>query len=453
MAGSAGPRGAGVEEASLHRDLAEDPVRGSDCSDETAALRTQLQRYETAINRISQGVCFFDAEHRLILCNDRYAEIYGLAPEHVRPGSTLRQIAERRFALGLCLIKPDDYLTWTGSIISGGTAKAWTTELTDGRTIYVYHQPIPDGGWVATHDDITDLKASGTVASERISLQTLIDWVPDYLWIKDRESRFVVANRALALDSGHARTSDMVGLSDFDLHAPDAAKAFRAIEQEILLSGQPMIDREEHIVDANGAQKWLLSTKVPLRNERNEVFGLVGIARDITERKRADLLRDGQSHILEMIATGAPLESVLEHLMHLVELQLEGLFGSILLLSPDGLHVRHGAAPSLAKPYIEAVDGLRIGPKAGSCGTAIFRREEVIVADIMQDPLWQDYRELAGAHGYRSCWSTPILSHRGAGPGCLRDVFGFGARAGAGGEPPYRGDDAHCGHRDRTQAD
>ena len=109
--------------------------------------------------------------------------------------------------------------------------------------------------------------------------------MPDYLWVKDTESRFVIVNKALASDCGRARTCDMIGLTDFDLHAPEAAREFRAIEQDILRSGQPMIDREESIVKASGAKKWILSTKVPLRNDRNEIFGLVGIARDITELK------------------------------------------------------------------------------------------------------------------------------------------------------------------------
>ncbi|TIS31553.1 PAS domain-containing protein, partial [Mesorhizobium sp.] len=93
-----------------------------------------------------------------------------------------------------------------------------------------------------------------------------------------------------------------------DLHAPELAQKFRAIEQGVLRSGQPMIDEEEFVVDASGAGKWFSSTKVPLRNVQNDIFGLVGIAHDITARKQADTLRDGQAQILEMIATSAPLE-------------------------------------------------------------------------------------------------------------------------------------------------
>jgi diguanylate cyclase (GGDEF)-like protein/PAS domain S-box-containing protein len=377
-------------------------------------LNSQALRYETAIDRISQGVCFFDGEERLLLSNRRYAELYHLSPEDVRPGTTLREIAERRFALGTCLMSiVDDYLRWCAEINSGKEAKTWTAELKDGRTIRVCHQPMPDGGWVATHEDITELKVKRAMAKERISLQALIDFVPDYLYVKDIESRFVVINKALTLDCGKERTSDMLGLSDMDLHAPEIASAFLADEQEILRSGKPLIDKEEYIVDAAGNTKWFLSTKVPLRDDDKEIFGLVGIARDITERKREDALRKGQAHILEMIALSADLPDVLEHLMRLVESQLSGIFGSVLLLDDDGQHLKHGAAPSLADDYVKLIDGISVGPKVGSCGTAVYRREPIIVTDIMSDPLWEDYRDLVKPYGYRSCWSTPILSPQG----------------------------------------
>ena len=378
-----------------------------------AALEAQAARYETAINHVSQGVCFFDSEQRLVLCNRRYAELYRLTPEQVRPGVSLDEIVGCRIAAGTCPMAADDYLRWCASVNSGTDPKMWSAELQDGRSIRVCHQTMPGGGWVATHEDVTEHKANRIVANERMSLQTLIDWVPDYLWVKDTQSRFLVANRALASDHGRPKSSDLVGLTDFDLHAPEAALTFRTIEKRILATGHPMIDVEESVVDATGATKWFASTKVPLRDDHDEIVGLVGIAHDITARKQADVLRNGQAKILEMIAMNAPLEEVLERLMHLVESQLNGIFGSVMLVDQNEGRLRHGAAPSLAKSYAAAIDGVRIGPKAGSCGTAAFRREAVIVTDIMRDPLWDDYRGAADAHGYRSCWSTPILSHQG----------------------------------------
>ena len=170
-----------------------------------------------------------------------------------------------------------------------------------------------------------------------------------------------------------------------------------------------MVDKEEI---AWGIKQAISTTKVPLRNDRNEIFGVIGISRDITERKLADALREGQAQILEMIAMSAPLGDVLERLVLLIESQFKGIFGSVLLLDETGTRLRRGAAPNLPDAYSSAIDGLPISPKAGSSGTAAYRREAVIVADIMTDPLWEDYRGPAAEHGFRSCWSTPILSHK-----------------------------------------
>ena len=144
-------------------------------------------------------------------------------------------------------------------------------------------------------------------------------------------------------------------------------------------------------------------------DESGEIAEVVGTVMDVTERKRAEALRDGESRVLEMIARDAPLGEILEKLVRVVEDQFTGLLCSVLLLDEDGQHVRHGAGPSLPEAYTKAIDGLCIGPKAGSCGTAMYRRETVVVTDILQDPLWEPYRGVAEPYGFRACWSTPIL--------------------------------------------
>ena len=132
----------------------------------------------------------------------------------------------------------------------------------------------------------------------------------------------------------------------------------------------------------------------------------------VADKKEEDF-RFGQSQILRMIAANAPLSQILDRLVKLIEAQAPDMLCSVLLLSDDGDHVRHGAAPSLPEDYVNAVDGSAIGPKHGSCGTAMYRGEPVVVTDIFSDPLWEDYREIAAATGLRACWSTPILSGRG----------------------------------------
>ncbi len=122
---------------------------------------------------------------------------------------------------------------------------------------------------------------------------------------------------------------------------------------------------------------------------------------------------DGQNRILQMIDSNAPLPEILNSLVLFIEAQTPEMLCSVLLLSPDGNHIEHGAAPSLPEQYVKAVNGAPIGPKHGSCGTAMYRGEPVVVTDIFTDPLWDDYRDLAAGTGLRACWSTPIMSRRG----------------------------------------
>src|SRR6266446_1219826 len=163
----------------------------------------------------------------------------------------------------------------------------------------------------------------------------------------------------------------------------------------------------------DGTTRYVHGVGHPVFNASGATVEFVGILMDVTERRLAEALRDGESRILEMIARDAPLEEILENLVRVVEAQFAGLLCSVLLLDDDGQHVRHGAAPSLPKAYTKAIDGLCIGPKAGSCGTAMYRREPVIVTDILRDPLWEPYRGVAEPYGFRACWSTPILAHSG----------------------------------------
>ena len=120
-----------------------------------------------------------------------------------------------------------------------------------------------------------------------------------------------------------------------------------------------------------------------------------------------------QQRIEELIDADTPLHEILSELVLMIEAQSPEMLCSILLLSNDGNHVRHAVAPSLAPDYVKAIDGSPIGPKHGSCGTAMFRGKPVIVTDIATDPLWDDYREYARMIEMAACWSTPILSSKG----------------------------------------
>src|SRR6266851_8420487 len=136
--------------------------------------------------------------------------------------------------------------------------------------------------------------------------------------------------------------------------------------------------------------------------------------RDIVPTAQDDRqFRAKQERIMKMIANDAPLSEILSNLVLMIEEQSPEMLCSILLLSDDGNHVRHAVAPSLPENYVKVIDGSPIGPKHGSCGTAMFRGKPVIVTDVATDPLWEEYRGFASAIGVAACWSTPILSSKG----------------------------------------
>jgi PAS domain S-box-containing protein len=134
------------------------------------------------------------------------------------------------------------------------------------------------------------------------------------------------------------------------------------------------------------------------------------ILRDITALKKAEALLLGRNTVLEKLAMGAPLLEVLSVLVEISEKNSPGMLSSVLLLDKEKKHLLHEAAPSLPDFYNEAINGLKIGPDVGSCGTAAYTGKRVIIEDIMTHPNWIGFRELAQKAGLRACWSEPIVS-------------------------------------------
>ena len=149
-----------------------------------------------------------------------------------------------------------------------------------------------------------------------------------------------------------------------------------------------------------------------LKDEVGHPRSMLTIMTDITERKNNELIDAEQRNILSGIASRQPLERTLEAVVRLYERQCPGALCSILLLADDRT-LLHGSAPSLPDAFNDAVQGEKIGEGAGSCGTALWRGERVVVSDIANDPLWKNYADLALAHGLRACWSTPVKAPDG----------------------------------------
>lgn len=177
-------------------------------------------------------------------------------------------------------------------------------------------------------------------------------------------------------------------------------------------AGETGLDIEYRIVTGAGRVRWVHDLGELRVNSQGRAV-LSGTVQDITDRVRNERLLASESRALKALSLGLPLKKVLEETLLGLETILPGALASINLLSPDGNRLQSGAGPSLPPAFSQAIDGLPIGPSAGSCGTAAYRREPVIVSDIESDPLWADYRELARQHGLRACWCLPVLDPKG----------------------------------------
>jgi len=229
---------------------------------------------------------------------------------------------------------------------------------------------------------------------------------PDGICITELET-----GRFLEVNDGYCKLfqftrEELVGRTAVELGIfadPDARKHFL---DAVLAQGS--VRDMEFITRRSDGQTRLVQASTE-RMELGTKQCIVSVIHDITNRKRAEELTHMQMQVLEMLSGGRSLPEALGMLLRLIESQSPEMLCSILLLDVDGIHIRHGAAPSLPADYLKAIDGAAIGPNAGSCGMAAFERKAVFVADIESDPLWADYKKFALPHGLRACWSTPIF--------------------------------------------
>lgn len=141
--------------------------------------------------------------------------------------------------------------------------------------------------------------------------------------------------------------------------------------------------------------------------------GMVNLITDITKHHRLEITQQGRNNILELVAKGNPLQEILTALITDCESLFPGMLGSVLLMDETGTRLLAGAAPSLPQSYTEAIHGIEIGENIGSCGTAAYRKETVIVSDIASHPYWTDICNLALDVGLMACWSQPIFASDG----------------------------------------
>jgi PAS domain S-box-containing protein len=283
--------------------------------------------------------------------------------------------------------------------------------MPDGSVKYVHvvaHALSNESGGTEFVGAVMDVTAAKQAEGR---IRRIIDAIPAQAWSALPNGYVDFVNRRFVDFTGRS-PEELLGWRWGSACHPDDLPGHLDRWRAALAAGKPM-ESEVRIRARNGDYRWLLVRNVPLRDEQGNIVEWHGTAIDIEDRKRAEALLAGEKRLLEMIARGDSRATILDALCRLVEELATGSLASILLLEAGTSRLRHGAAPNLPRTYVDAIDGAVIGPAAGSCGTAAYRAETVIVSDIATDPLWADYRDLALPHRLRACWSTPILSSEG----------------------------------------
>jgi PAS domain S-box-containing protein len=244
-------------------------------------------------------------------------------------------------------------------------------------------------------------------------LRTTIDAIPGLVWSAGPDGNVDFLNQAWCDYTG-------VGLEDAGgsgwaktLHPEDAA-GLTGYWASLRASGEPG-EFEARFRRFDGSCRWFLIRAVPLRDDAGRIIKWYGLSTDIEDRKQADALLAGEKRLLERVASGTPLGSVLEDLCHFVEATVTSSYCSILLVDPTRTHLQHAAGPSLPVNFNESVDGLPLIVSSGPCATAVCLKQQVIAADITLDTRWAEYAwcPMALANGLKACWSTPISSTNG----------------------------------------
>lgn len=240
-------------------------------------------------------------------------------------------------------------------------------------------------------------------------LSSALNQLPDEIFLKDREGRYILANRECEFALGLAPGS-MNGKFDPELYGEDYAKRFLAEDAEIFANGRPLYFEPIQWKLPQGGARWNHASKYPVFNDEGEVVAVCGQIRQSTEAMQSRVLLEAQIDVLEMLAADRPIDEVFGRIISLCEGLLEGFWGSIIVLTSDSSRVAEVIAPSMARDYGQALVGMMIEDNVGTCGTACYRGKPIHTEDIQTDPNWANFKWLAEPYGLRSCWSMPYFN-------------------------------------------
>jgi PAS domain S-box-containing protein len=279
------------------------------------ALQRERDLFQTLMDHVPDMIYFKDQQSRFVRINRALARRFGLADPQEAVGRTDHDVFANNHA-GPALADEQEIMR-TGQPLIGKVEKE---TMPDGRENWVLTTKVPQRdphgqiiGTFGISKDITELKLiEDQLATERNLLRSLIDALPDHIYVKDTVGRFVVCNAAVARFFGLASADAIAGKTDFDFFPKELAQQFHDEEERLFHNSDPLLNREAAVRDAAGVEHWILTTKVPLRANHGPITGLVGINRDITVRKQA--LTQLQQLNLDLARSQTELVAAYQHL-------------------------------------------------------------------------------------------------------------------------------------------
>jgi diguanylate cyclase (GGDEF)-like protein/PAS domain S-box-containing protein len=238
---------------------------------------------------MAHGLCIFDRDMRLVVCNEQYAEMYGLRPEQILPGTTLRSVLEARVSAGLVPGDANQYIRSRLAKVSQCDAHCAENDLSDGRVYAVSHHPMPDGGWVATHIDVTEQRrAERQLGETKQFLDSIIEHIPVAIVVKDATTRkYILVNRAFETMLGIPR-SELLGRTTFDIHRPKDAKNVDDADTEAIQNSDRVSYNELEVDTLLRGARLQATHRIVIKNNQGDAKVLITVIEDATERKKAE---------------------------------------------------------------------------------------------------------------------------------------------------------------------
>jgi diguanylate cyclase (GGDEF)-like protein/PAS domain S-box-containing protein len=271
--------------------------------------RTHLRRnafVRSALNNLSHGVVMTDHLKRVVFCNDRYLEIYGLARSDVPRNMTGPELLEMRRSRGMLDISVEEFYAHAGS------PEGFITELSGGRSVLVKYFGLPNGGSVATHEDCAEQrKLSRQLASTKQFLESVLDNVPVCVAAKSIEDgRYIFANRAFERFSRFSRDK-ILGKRADEIFQPESAARIAAADQAALNSAEGQF-RNEFVVERGSKKRVLSSTRVVARDDKNQPEFLIALFDDVTDRRSLSQELEDTKKFLELVVDNIPVSLIVE---------------------------------------------------------------------------------------------------------------------------------------------